>query len=220
MLSLSYYQFEGGINDFFALVSRAAPIVNLGLTATKFRPESSANNSNIQQLLQVQPPSTKSAAVTHPVTDSAERKPFFHRFMLPSSPPEKKSKTPFFNQFKMTTDEVEENESSPIPPPSTSNASLKNEGGYLRGGMNADNSAVCDECGSRVFIHLMPEHSDFHFAKKIQLELNPEMQPQIHVPPDVRSSSSRGGKRGRKKVPAAAANSEIHRRIDGFFIKH
>ncbi|VDD79849.1 unnamed protein product [Mesocestoides corti] len=83
---------------------------------------------------------------------------------------------------------------------------------------------LCEECGSRVLVHLMPEHSDFHFARKIQRQWNQETSGNLE---NVRSgqtktkpsSRARGCQRrrpnGRKIQPGTCRS-----RIDNFFPKN
>ncbi|VDN12245.1 unnamed protein product [Dibothriocephalus latus] len=40
--------------------------------------------------------------------------------------------------------------------------------------VDLENTLVCEECKARVLIHMMPEHTDFHFAQRLQQEWNRE----------------------------------------------
>nr|CDS20411.1 dna polymerase eta [Echinococcus granulosus] len=75
---------------------------------------------------------------------------------------------------------------------------------------------LCEECGSYVLVHLMPEHRDFHFARRVQQEWNREvnrtLQP-LQVKKETRTirETKRGRGQGKRDLGLA--------KIDTFFLK-
>ncbi|BHF71655.1 hypothetical protein SprV_0401471500 [Sparganum proliferum] len=87
-------------------------------------------------------------------------------------------------------------------------ASISGETNISLPHVDFENTIICEECGARVLIHMMPEHTDFHFARRLQQEWNREEQANAvrTAPPPKRtplpSHGTRGGrgKRGRPSV--------------------
>lgn len=133
------------------------------------------------------------------------------------------SKPSFFRQFLPQLQDSTSN--SPLPTPKKSKTSE-----YFQRHESAADTMLCEECGSRVLIHLMPEHTDFHFARKLQQEWNQEVrqeavqnQPSTSRPPTKTPTQkpSQTGKRGRKRGVAASSNSsKACPTIDRFFTKN
>uniref|UniRef100_A0A0X3PIG8 DNA polymerase eta n=4 Tax=Schistocephalus solidus TaxID=70667 RepID=A0A0X3PIG8_SCHSO len=88
--------------------------------------------------------------------------------------------------------------------------------------VDLENTIICEECGARVLIHLMSEHTDFHVAHRIQQEWNREEQvstartarPSERTP--LPSRGIRGG-RGTKRRPSA--KQPVNVTLDRFFSK-
>ena len=167
-------------------IAGGAPITCLCLSAGKFQPDHVASCGDVKKLLSEQ-------------ERPAKRESFFRQFIQPQEQPEsppKRSSRGVGEQHRQ---------------PSTS----KGRDYFQHHEVTAE-TIMCEECGSRVLVHLMPEHADFHFAKKVQQEWNREVNQTTRSPIMPTSTKpSRGAKRSRGR-----GKKEVgYVKLDNFLIK-
>lgn len=153
-----------------------APITNISLSVGKFKSDHSAACMDVKKLL-------------------AE----------PSKPVKKES---FFRQLIETRDE--EGSSTPkkvageaslfqaTEPKVQADAKTSKELVYFQRHNPIADKILCEECGSYVLVHLMPEHKDFHLARRLQQEWNREVNQSPHpLPIKKETKAIRGARKGR-----------------------
>uniref|UniRef100_A0A5K3EJ73 DNA polymerase eta n=2 Tax=Mesocestoides corti TaxID=53468 RepID=A0A5K3EJ73_MESCO len=205
---------ESAFNALRSIVGGAwtTPITNIGISAGKFRPDHISRCGNVKKLFMKQ--------IGDKVASPGKRTSFFRQFIEPSEvkAENKRSEDDSADNFSLINAPLQSISSSPSLKPSGRGNTF-----FQRHEADAD-TILCEECGSRVLVHLMPEHSDFHFARKIQRQWNQETSGNLE---NVRSgqtktkpsSRARGCQRrrpnGRKIQPGTCRS-----RIDNFFPKN
>ena len=176
----------------------AAPVTSLCLSVGKFRPDHAASCGDVRKLLSDQAKPSK-------------RESFFRRFIKQQEQNEPIPKKSCINQSAEPQRKVDGLNKAEQP----QSSKIKGSSYFQHLEATAD-TILCEECGSRVLVHLMPEHSDFHFAKKVQQEWNRDTNQTSNtriIPTNSRLNRRTNRGRGRGK------NDAKHTRIDTFLIK-
>lgn len=102
-----------------------------------------------------------------------------------------------------TNDECEQ--SGYLNKAETSHASEETDHTVTNDSVSSEDMMICDECGKPVVVWEFPEHTDFHFALKLQQQVKQEQQPltlqNLDRPSPVkRKSATPSTSRGRKKA--------------------
>ncbi|VDM23462.1 unnamed protein product [Hydatigera taeniaeformis] len=170
-----------------------APITNISLSVGKFISDHSVACGDVKKLL--------------------------------TEPPKRLKRESFFR--KLIEDRKDEDQSTPkvareVSPRVADNGtqeetSTSNELIYFQRHSPTAEKVLCADCGSYVLMHLMPEHQDFHFARKVQQEWNREVNkvPQIpHTKKEVKLDREVKGARGKRKKELGLT------KIDNYFFKN
>ncbi|KAM7540381.1 hypothetical protein Aperf_G00000046223 [Anoplocephala perfoliata] len=171
------------------------PLTNISLSAGKFKSDHAGSYGDVRKLLSNQ--QAKQQQQQEQKKSPIERESFFRKFI------EKVDECPkresFFHRY--------------IQPVKESAPSTSREPKFFTRHDASVDTILCEECGSQIPIHLMPEHSDFHFARKLQAEWNRELRqspPKQPIP--ISSKSIRVAKKGHArggKARAGAGNAKI-----------
>ncbi|VDN97362.1 unnamed protein product [Rodentolepis nana] len=191
-------------------IAGSNPINNITLAAGKFKPDHGFLCGNVKKLLSEQQSKqsngeqeqTEAEAEILVKNQGVKRESFFRKFIEKEEPPKRES---FFHRY---IEPMEEGV------PSTS----KSPNYFVQHDSTMD-TILCEECGLQVPVHVMPEHSDFHFARKLQAEWtkeNSQPAPQ-NRPSSMNGKSIRGSK---KKGRGVKSKSDVRNaKIDAFFVK-
>lgn len=171
-------------------------LTNISLSVGKFKPDHAGLCGDVRKLLADQ--QAKEQEMKEP---PIKRESFFRKFIEKED--EYPKKQSFFHRY--------------IEPIEGSVPSTSKEPTYFTRHDASVDTILCEECGSRVPIHMMPEHLDFHFARKLQAEWNKELkQSQQNQSIPMRSKSIRVAKKGRGRGGKVGIGNS---KIDAFFIK-
>uniref|UniRef100_A0A915EUS5 DNA polymerase eta n=1 Tax=Echinococcus canadensis TaxID=519352 RepID=A0A915EUS5_9CEST len=176
-----------------SLIGTAA-ITNISLSVGKFKSDHSAACGDVKKLL-TEPPKL------------VERESFFRQFFETGNQAE--PSTPKKVAFEGSLHQATE-------PKAQEETKASKELVYFQRHNSTTEKVLCEECGSYVLVHLMPEHRDFHFARRVQQEWNREvnrtLQP-LQVKKETRTirETKRGRGRGKRDLGLA--------KIDTFFLK-
>ncbi|VDK35557.1 unnamed protein product [Taenia asiatica] len=172
----------------------AAPITNISLSVGKFKSDHSAACGDVKKLL---------SEPAKPV----KRESFFRQFI--ESRDEGEPSTPKKVAGEASPHQATESKAQ-------GEAKTSKELVYFQRHNPMADKILCEECGSYVLVHLMPEHKDFHFARRLQQEWNKELnqtsQP-LQVKKEIKTIHGvrRGRGRGKKNFGLA--------KIDTYFVK-
>lgn len=208
----------------FAVIKNLAgsvPINNISLSVGKFKSDQSGTYGDVKKLFSEQQAKqlleanekTETKEIQNNSTDtegslSVKRESFFRKFIEKDEEPAEKRES-FFHRY------IEQPVEEPVPSTSKSpNFFIQHD--------SAVDTILCQECGLQIPVHIMPEHSDFHFARKLQAEWNKELNQQQSTQnrsaPPPSNVSNRGGKRTRGRG-AKTKNESRNPKIDAFFVK-
>ncbi|KAL5104308.1 DNA polymerase eta [Taenia crassiceps] len=153
-----------------------APITNISLSVGKFKSDHSAACGDVQKLL---------AEPIKPV----KRESFFRQLIetRDEGEPSTHKKVAGESSLHRTTEPKVQEETK-----------TSEELVYFQRHNSMAEKILCEECGSYVLVHLMPEHKDFHFARRLQQAWNKEVN-QTPQPLQVKKQTKaiRGARRGR-----------------------
>ncbi|KAM3175695.1 hypothetical protein ACTXT7_008023 [Hymenolepis weldensis] len=187
------------------------PINNISLAVGKFKSFHGGSYGDVKKLFseqqaKQQKEQEKSEAKEEKQEENqpTRRESFFRKFIEKEEEPPKRES--FFHRY---IEPMGENV------PSTS----KSPNFFIQHDSTVD-TILCEECGLQIPVHIMPEHSDFHLARKLQAEWTREMKeptPQSQSVP-ISKKSIRGTKKTRGR--GGKSKTEIRNpKIDAFFVK-
>ncbi|KAG5448481.1 DNA polymerase eta [Clonorchis sinensis] len=107
-----------------------------------------------------------------------------------------------------------------IEPDTDSMSSNHTESGAFFTAYTAGDWTVCEECGSRVSVWQIPEHSDFHVAQRVQNEwVRESAGSSASLPSFPRSSGNSRSGRGRARVSKSASKTRGTGALDRFVLR-